>query len=153
LFRLVAGRAGARRGHGPRRRLAAAVADPGARRRAAGRLHLDRAHPDAPPGARPAAEAARVPPAAAGSVLSEPRVITETSHVRHRLPAMQKARRRFLRASVCLLAGIGCTPASEKPSTSPPAAPPDAIVVRLSYGSEKKAFLESSIAAFHRTNP
>jgi Ca-activated chloride channel family protein len=49
--------------------------------------------------------------------------------------------------TVAVLAG--CTRTAE----SPAAPPADAVVVRLSYGSEKKAFLADSISAFQRTGP
>jgi Ca-activated chloride channel homolog len=45
----------------------------------------------------------------------------------------------------------GCSRAPDGPA--PSAAPADAVVVRLSYGSEKKAFLADAIAAFHRSAP
>ena len=45
----------------------------------------------------------------------------------------------------------GCRGSSEGPSPTPP--PAEAVVVRLSYGSEKKAFLVDSIAGFQRSGP
>jgi Ca-activated chloride channel homolog len=49
------------------------------------------------------------------------------------------------------LALAACSRTADGPMPAPP--PSDAVVVRLSYGSEKKAFLADSIAAFERTAP
>ncbi len=58
-----------------------------------------------------------------------------------------------LRVSVLALAAtaFGCGGSAPSPSAGAPA--PDAVVVRMSYGSEKKAFIEDSVAAFARTDP
>jgi Ca-activated chloride channel family protein len=53
-------------------------------------------------------------------------------------------------AALVLSACSSPQPPRDAASTAPPA---NAVVVRISYGSEKKAFLEDSIAAFQRTSP
>lgn len=53
---------------------------------------------------------------------------------------------------VCLAAVLaGCSRAPDAPAGSPPAA--GSVVVRISYGSEKKAFLTDAITAFHGSAP
>lgn len=55
--------------------------------------------------------------------------------------------------SLALLLGPGCA-RRESPSTeAPPSLPANAVVVRVSYGSEKKAFLVDSIERFHAADP
>ncbi len=58
-----------------------------------------------------------------------------------------------LAVAAALLAAGAC--GKGKPAESPKAEaiPKDAVVVRVSYGSEKKGFLEESVEAFHRTGP
>jgi Ca-activated chloride channel homolog len=47
----------------------------------------------------------------------------------------------------------GCSGPRQAPGSSAAPVAADAVRVRISYGSEKKAFLEDSIQAFHRGNP
>jgi len=61
------------------------------------------------------------------------------------------------RAALC--AGLGltlaCTSGGRSPEPGGPtaAAPAESVLVRISYGSEKKAFLTDAVEAFHRSNP
>ena len=57
-------------------------------------------------------------------------------------------------ASFLLALSCACSTSSGPNAGGGSAAPPaDAVVVRISYGSEKKAFLTDSAAAFHRSSP
>ena len=63
----------------------------------------------------------------------------------------------MLAGAIVLGLSPGCT-RSEAPASGPggpagTAIPADAVVVKISYGSEKKGWLTDSIDAFHRTNP
>jgi Ca-activated chloride channel homolog len=62
--------------------------------------------------------------------------------------------KRASRSAVALLV-LGACSRGEQPSSRLGATPADgdAVVVRISYGSEKKAFLTDSIEAFHRSHP
>ena len=56
--------------------------------------------------------------------------------------------------TVLALAGtLACTSGGGSRESGGTEAPPDAAVVRISYGSEKKAFLSDSAEAFQRTSP
>lgn len=65
-----------------------------------------------------------------------------------------RARRRLAAfVSLALLLAPGCA-RRETPSADGPApAPADAVLVKVSYGSEKKAFLTDSIERFHAADP
>ena len=54
--------------------------------------------------------------------------------------------------SLSLLFAPACS-RREAPEGSVPPLPKDAVLVKVSYGSEKKGFLTDSIEAFHATNP
>src|SRR5262245_27839512 len=62
-----------------------------------------------------------------------------------------RALRRALAAAVVPLV-VGCQ-ASETRQPRTQATPANAVVVRISYGSEKKAWLTDSVEAFHKGNP
>ena len=67
------------------------------------------------------------------------------------VPRRPGLHRLVLFASLSLLSG-GCGRRQSVPD-SPPPLPKDAVVVRVSYGSEKKGFLVDSIEAFHAASP
>ena len=55
--------------------------------------------------------------------------------------------------SLSLLLTPACSRREAPSGDAAPALPKDAVVVKVSYGSEKKGFLSDSIEAFHATNP
>lgn len=55
--------------------------------------------------------------------------------------------------SLVLLAAPACSRREAPSGGDTPPVPKDAVLVKVSYGSEKKAFLTDSIGAFHATNP
>jgi len=55
--------------------------------------------------------------------------------------------------SLSLLLTPACSRREAPSGDAAPALPKDAVVVKVSYGSEKKGFLSDSIEAFHSTNP
>src|SRR5215831_20628038 len=56
--------------------------------------------------------------------------------------------------ALALLAAPGCKARrSERAAATEAPRPADAVVVRLSYGSEKKGFLTEAVEQFHRSSP
>jgi Ca-activated chloride channel homolog len=65
-----------------------------------------------------------------------------------------RARKRLAAlVSLSLLLATACSRRESPAGDAAPSLPKDAVVVKVSYGSEKKGFLTDSIEAFHASNP